>query len=349
MVTDAEARARKIREGRELRPCYLLVGDEVFLRDQVIEALAGRCTPGRRADPNYQRYEGDLDEIEKAVNSSFLLPLGSGIRLVIAIYEGLLKPEMAKTGRERKILDSIEDRFCTPVEGCCLVLSVKGCDERLKLWKLASTAGAVIWCNRPRRSLMASWVQSRAAGLGVQISKEAAELLSVARDNDMYRLWNDLNVLAAYHGWNGMVEKRTLEEFGLLNPEERAFELIDAFGRREPYTAFSLLRPFLASREASSRLFYMLARQFRLMWRTKILLQMGCSSQAVQAKLNVHPFVARKLCESSSRFSDTELREAVFALYAADLAIKSGRVGVETALGNFAMSVCSPSNARSQP
>lgn len=340
MMTGAEIRAKNIREGRELRPFYLLVGEETFLRDTVINALVERLVPEGPCGLNYHRIEGDLDAVEDAISTSLIPPFGADVRLVVAIYDGSIDLGTSKSDRGKRVLSQLEGQMRNPVDWCCFVLSARDCDRKLDVWRLAQDSRAVVECKRPSAAGMVSWIRTRAESLGIELERKAAESLSKVHEGDMYRIWNELNLLAAYVNWKGKIDEKTLRELGLFALEERVFGVIDAIGERKGHIALSLLEPILAHKDKSMRLFYMLARHFRCLWRTKILLQMGCSPREIQSKLKVHPFVAKKLCEGSSRFSESELTDAVLTLYQMDLAIKSGRIDVETALETFTLTIC---------
>lgn len=159
----------------------------------------------------------------------------------------------------------------------CLVLSGAGCEATRPLAKaVAAAGGEIIWCRKPQagrkgsREEMMKRILQEAQERGVQISSEAAEMLTDVLGCDTSLVSGELEKLCCYVGGGDQVV--TPEAVAALSPgfcEQQAWSLADLVGKRDLGTVLSMVGKFLAQEkdpdEAARGQLRMLARML-LTW-----------------------------------------------------------------------------------
>jgi DNA polymerase-3 subunit delta len=105
-----------------------------------------------------------------------------------------------------------------------------------------------------------------------------------------------------------------------------AFGLTQALRRKQTKASFTALQHLLDNKEDPIPLLGLLASQYRMMFRIKLLSKKGMGQQAMAKKLGASPYYVRKLAEVAANFSEEELKKDLYALLGCDLSLKSGGV-----------------------
>ena len=123
--------------------------------------------------------------------------------------------------------------------------------------------------------------------------------------------------------------------------EASVFAMVDAILEFKAGVAEQLLQRLLREGEAPAYLLVMLARQVRMIVRTKELSRQRQSKMEIQTRLGLtSEFALRKVFEQAKRHSLGRLRGVYDKLLEADLAIKTGRYGSELALNILIADLC---------
>lgn len=195
----------------------------------------------------------------------------------------------------------------------------------------------------PKAAEMPRWLTARASAKGGAIAPRAADALAdaLARDGsvDARLADSELEKLLTYAGPRPVEEQDVAL---LVTPVslESIFKLMDALSDRNGPVATTLLHQFLANNEQPLRILALMVRQVRLLLQTRGLMDAGITGQALEARLPVAPFIARKLGGQARRFSTPFLEAALRRLLEIDTEIKTGRIQPTLALDLFVAGVC---------
>jgi DNA polymerase-3 subunit delta len=101
--------------------------------------------------------------------------------------------------------------------------------------------------------------------------------------------------------------------------------MIDAVSTGNLIEAVRMLRLLLVEGEEPLKILALLARQFRLLWKTKAYLteQKSLSTSQIAVKVGVSPRLAENLQKHVQRFSQIKLKQSLKRLYEVDVALKS--------------------------
>lgn len=187
---------------------------------------------------------------------------------------------------------------------------------------------------------LAAWIRRRARAKDVDIDAKALRSLISAAGNDLRRIDQELEKLAAMAGYRGSISAEDVRALVAENIEEDVFGLVDALGMRRTREAMRLLRQALYARANELYLLSMVARQIRLLLAARDVADSGLSPGDVQRTLRLHPYVARKLQPQVGRFTSEELLMMQRRVLRADQEIKTGRIEPSLALEMLVLDIC---------
>jgi DNA polymerase-3 subunit delta len=194
----------------------------------------------------------------------------------------------------------------------------------------------------------AAWAVKRAKAMGKKLEPAAArKLVDQKVGTGLGEIEAELEKLVLFVGERGPIAAAHVDEVTPRTAEEDIFRLMDAVGRREAGRAAGILRDVLADRrEQPGRVLWMLARQIRLIWQAKLLVERGWrpgqevdeetaallpqeTSKNAQAQFGRRTWLARKTAEQAGALSWNQLAKAIRAIHGCDLTMKGVRGKVQ--------------------
>ena len=205
-------------------------------------------------------------------------------------------------------------------------------------------AGTVVECRALTRDQAVAWVVEQARALGTAIRPATGALLVERVGADLGPLAREVEKLSLLTGGEGEISRRDIEEATPRTPEDNIFAVGDAIGAGDGDQAMAALRDLVQFQgvEPTTALAF-IARQIRLIWQVKILLDAGwrAGSQVpppaekllpersdVRQYLDGRRWLVERLARQARRFSWPQLAYAVRRLLAAELALKGVAEGV---------------------
>lgn len=213
-----------------------------------------------------------------------------------------------------------------------------------ELIKAIAEAGSAVECRPPIRQEAAAWVVEYARSLGASIRPAVAALLVERVGLDVGRLAREVEKLALLAAGEAGITKQHIDEATARTPEDNIFAVGDAIGGGDIDQALSILRDLLQFQgvEPTTALAF-IARQFRLIWQAKVLLDAGWRSgqDAPQQALEQLPedadilryldgrrWLADRLAGQARRFTWAQMAHAIRRVLEAELALKGISGGI---------------------
>ncbi|MEA2088403.1 MAG: DNA polymerase III subunit delta [Patescibacteria group bacterium] len=170
-------------------------------------------------------------------------------------------------------------------------------------------------------SQLFSWIKKQTENRKKNIDSEAINSLISLVGNDLWQISNELDKLSAYKEKD--ISAEDVKEIVSNQFNETIFGLIDAIVSKNKKLSFQLLsKHFMAGAEPSF-LLTMLIRQFKMIIRTKDLLEKNPNAN-LAIELKAHPFVAQKVKIQATKYSLLELKNIYSHLLAIDIKLKQG-------------------------
>ncbi len=315
---------------------YIFHGDDSHSQKETLAGLTSKLGDPGLLDLNTTRLEGlvALNELRQACSA---MPFLAPVRLVIV--SGLLtaKPDKAYLKELAAFLPQL------PETTRLVFLEPEALPANHALVQLAQgdARGYEKVFARPEGSQLERWIKQRVEGKNGRIAPHAIHLLATNVGNNLQILDNEIEKLVLYKGQAEIGS----QDVALLSPylaEASIFDLVDALGNRNAKKATLLLQQKFNEGADPFYLFSMFVRQFRLLIQVKEMADAGHRPPAIGQRLKMHGFVAGKLHQQSVQFSLPQLEQIYRHLLEIDLAVKTGRNDMTTALNLLVAALTAP-------
>jgi DNA polymerase-3 subunit delta len=328
-------------EGKgQLKPGYVLAGDELFLQERCRAAVVKAFVP-----PDLKDFcLSDLDlgstsifeVLDRAQTPSLMAPFQVlFVRNVRQLYtRGAKKDEFAALGRyfrspnPQALLIFMADFLRIPSD-----VRRMDMDDKSRFERLNETLGehcGMVELARVHEDDAMRWIVSTAQEAGTRVDPDAARELVDALGADMMCISSELEKLLLYATGRGRITLGDVETMVLGAKQRSLYELTEAISSRNPARALALLHGLLNSSDGAEDSaighLYMLARTFRQML---VILEKNVRDQraiwqALWQGFRIPPFAADDLIHQARRYkSRRQLTRALRLIARADLELRS--------------------------
>ena len=324
----------------ELKPGYVLVGDETFLLDRCRAAVLKAFVPEELRD--FCLSDMDLSSasifevLDRAQSPSLMAPFQAVfVRNVKQLYtRGAKKDEFAALERyfrspnPQALIIFVADFVRIPSD-----LRRMEMDDKNRFERLTETLGqhcGMVELARVNEDDAMRWVAATAQEQGARVDPDAARELVDALGADMMMISSELEKLLLYTLGKGRITLGDVETMVLSAKQRSLYELTDAISARDRAKALALLQGLLNSSDAGEDAaighLYMLARTFRQML---VILEKNVRDsraiwQALWQGFRMPPFAAEDLIRQARRYkSRRDLTRALRLIARADLELRS--------------------------
>ena len=315
---------------------YIFHGKDTHAQKEMLADLIAKSGDPGMVDLNTTRLDGlvPLNNLRQACSA---MPFLAKMRLVIVSDLFAAKPD-------KSYLKELADYLPHMPETTRLVFlesdELSGSHAILKLAEAEKTGFAKLF--RPLDGpQLDRWIRQQVEARNGRIAPHAIHLLSINIGSNMEILENEIEKLTLYKG----EAEITGDDVTLLSPylaEASIFDLVDALGNRNSKKASLLLQQKFQEGADPFYLFSMFVRQFRLLIQVKEMVDAGSRAQAISQRLKMHSFVAGKLYQQSAQFSLPQLEQIYRHLLDVDVAVKTGRNDMVTALNLLVAALTAP-------
>lgn len=339
--------------GRKLRPGYVLIGDEVFFRDQCRQALLRHLVPDDLRD--FSLHDLDLVQIsvaevlDRARTPSLMAPFQVFfIRGVKELYgRGSHAEEFAaietymKDPNPDAVLIFVADHISIPADVRRMEMQ-----DRDRYDRIRETLGeycGMVELARVDEGDGIRWIIEQAQKENVKVEQDAARELVDALGADMMLVSRELEKLILFVGEKKQITLGDVETMVLAAKQRSLYELTDAISAKDKPRALAVLDALLSTSEGDDAAIghlYMLARTFRQML---VILEKNVRDsraiwQALWQGFRVPPFAAEDIIRQARRYkSRRELTRALRLIARADFALRTNPPSKRMVLENLVM------------
>jgi DNA polymerase III subunit delta len=177
MATTPDSIIKDIRKGN-IKPVYLLTGEESYFIDRVLDVLQKELIPEDEIDFNRHILYGLDTNFEQIVSFCKSYPM-MGDRQAVFVREAQACKDWDDRTKEKVKLKTLSTYLKNPQPTTVLVLVYrhKKIDNRLEPVKLIKEKGVYFESEKMRDYQMPGWVEKRATELGMSIEPEASRLI----------------------------------------------------------------------------------------------------------------------------------------------------------------------------
>lgn len=300
----------------DLKPVYLIFGDEELLLERALHRLRQRVGEVADLDFNFDTFDGESVDPTVVVAAANTLPFASDRRLVVVRNIDKMRADDAAM-----LVEYARD----PAPTACVVLVAKKIPKNSRLYKAVDALGGVAEYKAPRKHELPGWVVELFAQRGKRITRDGAEALVRAVGRDLRALQSEADKIIAYAGESAAVERADVESVVSETAPVSVFDLLNAIGARECATALERLDDLLADGEQLLGIHAMALRHLRQLISVRALLDRGADRAVIQREVGLQPWQASATIEQARRFDAAELAAALTDAAELEARLKSGQ------------------------
>ena len=347
-MTPAEAIAQA-KKGA-LLPLYVVVGEERFLRDQVVTELRTAALGGGVPAFNEDKFQAGEVDVEKVVAAARTVPMMAPKRFVLVRgverwdsardSDGDGEADDGKRGNTPP-LDRLAAYAGEPVDSTCMVLVAEKIDGRRKLLTLGKKQGFVVACETLDARALPAWISERVRQKGHPMEPDAADLLAAIAGPELAYVNDAIERLSLYAGAGNPIDEAAIADCVARVRTGDTWALVDAVGKRDLGAGLRILADIYDPRDRGLPLLGALAWSIRQLARYQAAIGQGVSADEAARKAGVfQPFRARELAAKARGFRPKEVERWLLVLAETDLALKSSRRPADAILEDMLTRMC---------
>lgn len=294
----------------------LFYGPEKYMKDFYLKKTVETIIGSGDLTMNYDVFSDMKTTMDTISDSLETMPFFADRRVVV------LK-DLDLTGKN-KYANDLAEMLTKISETTYIIIVEQEIDKRKKLYKAVKKTGHIVEFPYLGESELVKYI---ARGLGrnkIKISGVDARHMIHYIGGDMTVMHNEIEKLVGYIGDRDVVTKEDIEEICQKSVESKIFELVDCMGTNRRSRALKLYHDLLLSKQPANRVLFMLTRQFRLIYKSKLMSGEGFSQNDVAKKLKVQSFIVRKCIDQGRSFNIRSLESALEDALQTEIDIRTG-------------------------
>lgn len=314
-------------ERGELRPVYLVVGEEGYLAGSVVAGLKAATTKGGVTGLNEDQYQAGESDIDRVLADARTSPMLAKRRFVLVRGLERWEPKAAGKGEtkltDKDPLEKLVDYAKAPSQSTVLVL-VGALDKRRKLYTQAKADGFLVACDPLSRADLPRWIERRVHQRGCSISASVADLLAELSGPELSPVADAVERLCLYVGDGNEIVEDAVASCVVRLRAASVWELVAAVGRRDAGAALAALADVYDPQDRGLRLLGVLAWSTRQLLRFDSAIRGGASPEQAAVAAGAPPFKARELSQQVKSLPRADLERWPELLARLDGELKGG-------------------------
>ncbi|MBO6159783.1 MAG: DNA polymerase III subunit delta [Firmicutes bacterium] len=301
---------------------YLLYGSEPFLVRLNARRLKEAVLTEEDEMMNLDRFKenADPDDLKMSFET---LPFMSEKRMVLIENSGAF-------GKKAAAYESLEKSLLDLPETTVVLFIESDVDKRKKLYKTVQKAGEIYEFGPLGERELSIWIGQEFKKRRVRVDPMGISYLISLLGADMEKIQSEIEKLSSFAASKGFLTKEDMDLLVSPSIETKIFRLTDQLGNGRRADAYRAYQDLLKQNERPEMIFYMIVRQYHLLYRTSLMNPAGAAQ--VASALGVRDFAARGYLSQASRYGRERLWRLIQRLYEMDLSIKTGQITIQEAL-----------------
>jgi DNA polymerase-3 subunit delta len=301
---------------QELKPLYLLLGPEVYLRNEAADAITDAALEGTLLrEFNESSFNLLSTPVQTAIAAAEQLPMMAN-RLVVKITEFSRLREA-----DEEILTSY---LLNPAPSSVVILIADDLDKRKKVSKTMLDQCVVVDFSPIKDAEAKSWAKSHVGKLNVSIDEQALSEVVRLVGTNIQTLSQELEKLAAAAAQTSRITLRMVDELIGRSRELSNFELADHILERNRKRALQTLHRLLDDGAEPLMLIGLIGSNYRRLALGKDLLMRGAREEIFRS-ISMPPFKRDSFMSTLQRTDAAHIARGIQLIAAADLAIKTSQ------------------------
>jgi len=319
MMHTKEQLRDELRRGN-IAPVYTFFGDEPYLRDAAVRYIADMCFgDGDLREFNEAEFSLNAPEsLESALSAAEQLPMMAA-RRVIRVTDVRIATTANRDTLKEEFAEAIAAYLERPAETSVLIFVADELNGNRKLSKLLKEKTASVDFSRLTDDGLRKWAADRFGEQNVVIEPNVIEQVVELTGNDLHRLANEIDKLAAASLPEGRITAELVHSLVPYTRELSNFALTDELVAGRKLNALSTMKKMLDDGAEPLAIIGMLAWNYR-----RLLMAHGMLAQGEpQYRVEQMTRVSRSALELARKAEGRTLAGAIDRIARADIAIKT--------------------------
>lgn len=343
-------------EKGNLKPVYLVLGDERYLADRVVAAIRDATMKGGIAGFNEDKYTAGETNADTIVSSAKQVPMMAKRRFVLA--RGLERweskkgdddgddepraqaSEAKKGGKETSPLDTLAEYAKSPANTTVMVLSATKLHAQRKLVALAKKEDFLVNCEPIARKALPQIVQRLAKERGHEMAHDVADHLAEIAGPELGYVADAIERLSLFVGEGKPITEDAVAIMVTKVRPSTVWELLDALAKRKLDKALATLADVVDPKDGGLKLLGTVSWSVRQLVKMDSALRTGASVSDAAHRAGVPPFRAQDVAQTVKSLGRGTLQNWLRHLAEADRALKSSRRSAQSILETMVISMC---------
>ncbi|EOS8041015.1 DNA polymerase III subunit delta [Enterococcus faecium] len=332
-----QAELQKIRK-EKLASCYLILGTEKFLQDQVRTEIVKKIQLEGEDDLNFLSFDMENASLDEVVAEAETLPFFGDQRLVFVENPYFLTGEKVNNGIEQNT-DLLTAYLKEPLESTVLVFFApyEKLDERKKVTKQLKKTAIIINVQQLNEKEVRQYLMNTLENSSIKMERSAIDLFLRLTDLDLSKMMRELQKLVLYGQNQQQITVREVEELVPKTLEHNIFDMTQYILKGKTEQALRLYEDLVMQGEETIKINAISLSQLRLFLQTKFLVKIGYQQANIAETLKIHPYRVKLAMQEVKKFDEHLLVQLFDQLVEMDYQIKTGQIEKELSFQLFVL------------
>lgn len=332
-----QADLQKIRK-EKLAPCYLVLGTEKFLQDQVRTEILKKIKIDGEDDLNFLSFDMENSSIDEIIAEAETLPFFGDQRLVFVENPYFLTGEKGTNGIDQNT-DLLVNYLKEPLETTVLVIFApyEKLDERKKVTKQLKKTAITIDVKQLDEKAVRQYLLNTLENSEIKMDRQAIDLFLRLTDLDLSKMMRELQKILLYGQEQEVITVKEIEQLVPKTLEHNLFDMTQYILSGRTEQALRLFQDLVTQGEETIKINAILLSQIRLFLQTKFLVKIGYQQANIAETLKIHPYRVKLAMQEVRKFDEQTLRRLFDELVEMDYEIKSGKIEKELSFQLFVL------------
>lgn len=332
-----QADLQKIRK-EKLAPCYLVLGTEKFLQDQVRTEILKKIKIDGEDDLNFLSFDMENSSIDEVIAEAETLPFFGDQRLVFVENPYFLTGEKGTNSIDQNT-DLLVNYLKEPLETTVLVIFApyEKLDERKKVTKQLKKTAITIDVKQLDEKAVRQYLLNTLENSEIKMDRQAIDLFLRLTDLDLSKMMRELQKILLYGQEQEVITVKEIEQLVPKTLEHNLFDMTQYILSGRTEQALRLFQDLVTQGEETIKINAILLSQIRLFLQIKFLVKIGYQQANIAETLKIHPYRVKLAMQEVRKFDEQTLRRLFDELVEMDYEIKSGKIEKELSFQLFVL------------
>lgn len=293
---------------------YLVYGESFHLINEEVEKIT-------KNSPNIVTMDLNINTLEDVLTEATYVSMFNEEKYIIVKNSYIFT--------SKKVHDSVVDLFLKYMENPVplskiIFTSLENIDLRKKLTKNFKEHYRIINTNIVKRDDLIYKLREYVRSNKYKIETEAINYLITNLQSNYDLIYSELNKLFLYYNEPCMITYEDVKNITSKCLNDNNFKFVESVINKDLNTANNILKDLYTLKVDPIALISLLAREYRLILYTKILMSNGFYKDSLTKKLSLQDWQVDKLIKEGNNYSDSEIKKYLKFIAEIDYKIKRG-------------------------